>query len=62
MEKKELKEKQSVVYKGKIYKIHSFPLLDEDKKYVYLRKYRKDGLLDARDKGVRAKITEIKGV
>jgi len=48
-----------VDYKGKEYKIHSFP---EEKNKVNLRKYRKDGKLDSRDRGYYVEITDIKKI
>jgi len=50
--------KQSVIYNGKDYKIHSFPVYEKDT--AFLRKYRKDGKLDSRDTGVKAKITSLR--
>jgi hypothetical protein len=48
---------QSVVYKGKEYKIHSFP---QDADRVTLKKYKKNGTLDSRDKGWYALISDLK--
>jgi hypothetical protein len=50
--------KQSVIYKGCEYKIHSFPVYENDT--AFLKKYRKDGFMDSRFKGVRVKISELK--
>jgi hypothetical protein len=50
--------KQSVIYKGNEYKIHSFPIYEKDS--AYLNKYRKDGFMDSRFKGIKVKIYELK--
>jgi len=48
---------QEVIYKGKKYKIHSFP---QDVNRANLKKYKKDGSLDSRDKGWYALISDLK--
>jgi hypothetical protein len=50
--------KDSVIYMGKEYNIHSFPIYEKDE--VYLRKYKKNGLMDSRFKGITVKISDIK--
>lgn len=47
---------QTVIYKGKTLKIHSFP---GELEKVTLKKYRKDGKLDGRDKGYYTTINKI---
>jgi len=50
--------KQSVIYKGNEYKIHSFPVHGNDT--AFLKKYKKDGFMDSRFKGVKVEISELK--
>lgn len=52
--------KQPVIYKGNEYKIHSFPVYEKDT--AFLKKYRKDGFMDSRFRGIRVKISELKVV
>lgn len=53
----EFKVMDSVIYKGKEYKIHSFGYDAPD--MVAIRKYRKDGKLDARDRGFYVNISSL---
>jgi hypothetical protein len=54
--RKGFKVKQSVLYLGKEYKIHSFP---REKDMVNLRKHKKDGTMDLRARALTIKISKI---
>ena len=46
-----------VILNSRVLRIHSFSL---DGNFAYLKKYRKDGKMDARDHGCRVRNSELK--
>lgn len=49
-------ENDTVIYRGKTLKIHSFSVTPG---MVNLKKYRKDGKIDGRDRGYYAKVSDL---